>query len=128
MTTNSETSAETPVFSDISTKLIACGVIVVCVLIGFAGLILPLIPGLLFLGVAAFVAARVSPRFASVLRQNDRLSGYMAQADRIAGVPLPQKVQVVGLLLLKMLIDGVALLVAGVMKLVNAAERAWPRT
>jgi uncharacterized membrane protein YbaN (DUF454 family) len=107
---------------DISTKLIACGVIVVCLLLGFAGLILPLLPGLLFIAIAIFVAAKLSPRFASVVRENETLRGYLDQADRVAGVPLAQKIQVVGLLLLKMLIDGVALLVAGVMKLVKAAE------
>ena len=109
-------------FDNLSTKLVACAVIVACLLLGLAGLILPLIPGLLFIAVAAFVAAKVSPRFAAVLRENDQLRGYLEQAERIDGVPLPQKLQVIGLLLLKMLIDGVALLVAGVMKLVRAAE------
>ena len=42
-------------------------------------------------------------------------------------MPLAQKAQVIGLLLLKMLIDGVALLVAGIMKLVKLAERASVR-
>ena len=109
-------------FDNLSTKLIACAVIVACLLLGLAGLILPLIPGLLFIAIAVFVAAKLSPRFATVVRENDTLRGYLDQADRIAGVPLAQKVQVVGLLFVKMLIDGVALLVAGVMKLVKAAE------
>lgn len=107
---------------NLSTKLVACAVIVACLLLGLAGLILPLIPGLLFIAVAAFVAAKVSPRFAAVLRENELLRGYLEQAERIDGVPLPQKLQVIGLLLLKMLIDGVALLVAGIVKLVRAAE------
>jgi len=116
-----------PSFESVSMKLIAAGVIVVCLLLGFAGLILPLIPGLLFLVIAAFVAARWSPRFASILRENEMLRGYLDQADRVAGVPLPQKIQVIGLLLLKMIIDGVALLVAGVMKLIKAVDRASAR-
>ena len=115
-------------FDNLSTKLIAAAVVVACLLLGLAGLILPLIPGLLFIAVAAFVAAKVSPRFAAVLRENDLLRGYLEQAERIDGVPLPQKLQVIGLLLLKMLIDGVALLVAGVMKLVRAAEGMNART
>ena len=118
---------DTHPFDNISTKLIACAVIVACLLLGLAGLILPLIPGLLFIAIAAFVAAKLSPRFAAVLRENGTLSSYLDQADRIAGVPLTQKIQVVGLLLLKMLIDGVALLVAGVMKLVKAAEGSSAR-
>jgi uncharacterized membrane protein YbaN (DUF454 family) len=117
-----QTDTPSPSFGNLSTKLIACGVIVVCLLLGLAGLILPLIPGLLFIAIAVFVAAKLSPRFATVVRENDTLRGYLDQADRIAGVPVAQKIKVVGLLLLKMLIDGVALLVAGVMKLVKAAE------
>ena len=113
---------DTPVFDNLTTKLIACAVIVACLFLGLAGLILPLIPGLLFIAIALFVAAKLSPRFATVVRENDTLRGYLDQADRIAGVPLAQKVQVIGLLFVKMLIDGVALLVAGVMKLVKAAE------
>jgi uncharacterized membrane protein YbaN (DUF454 family) len=111
-----------PVFDNVTTKLIACAVIVACLLLGLVGLILPLIPGLLFIAIALFVAAKLSPRFAAFVRENDTLRSYLDQADRIAGVPLAQKVQVIGLLLLKMLIDGVALLVAAVMKLVKAAE------
>ena len=124
MTTDTSTST----FDCFSTKLIACAIIVACLLFGLAGLILPLVPGLLFIAIAAFVAAKLSPRFASMIRENETLRGYLDQADRIAGVPLAQKIQVIGLLLLKMLIDGVALLVAGVMKLVKAAERGSARS
>jgi uncharacterized membrane protein YbaN (DUF454 family) len=113
---------DTPVFDNLTTKLIACAVIVACLFLGLAGLILPLIPGLLFIAIAVLVAAKLSPRFAAVVRENDTLRGYLDQADRIAGVPFAQKIQVVGLLLLKVLIDGVALVVAGLMKLVKAAE------
>ena len=122
-----QTDTSSPSFDSVSMKLIAAGVIVVCLLLGFAGLILPLLPGLLFLVIAAFVAAKLSPRFASVLRENDMLRGYLDQAERVAGVPLAQKIQVMGLLLVKMVIDGVALLVAGVMKLIKAVDRASAR-
>jgi uncharacterized membrane protein YbaN (DUF454 family) len=121
------TNTHTPVYASLSTKLIACGVIVVCLLIGLAGLILPLIPGLLFIAIAAFVAAKVSPRFAAMLRQNPTVRRYLDRSDGFAALPLAKKVELAALLGVKMLIDGVALLVAGVLKLVNAAERAWPR-
>ena len=114
---------ETNFFDNVSTKVIACGVIVVCLLLGVAGLILPLIPGLLFLGVAAIVAAKLSPKFGDMLRQNDTLRGYLDRTDGFADLPLPKKIQLAGLLFVKMLIDGVAFLIAGVMKLVKAAER-----
>jgi uncharacterized membrane protein YbaN (DUF454 family) len=114
---------DTNTFDNVSTKLIAAGVIVVCLLLGVAGLILPLIPGLLFLGVAAIVAAKFSPRFAETLRRNDTLRGYMDRTEGFNELPLDEKLKLAGLLFVKMLIDGVALLVTGVMKLFKAAER-----
>jgi uncharacterized membrane protein YbaN (DUF454 family) len=112
-----------PSFDNVSTKLIAAGVIVVCLLLGFAGLILPLIPGLLFLGIAAVVAAKLSPRFAATLRQNDTLRGYLDRTEGFENLALGDKIKLAGLLFVKVLIDGVAFLVAGVMKLLKAAER-----
>jgi uncharacterized membrane protein YbaN (DUF454 family) len=114
---------ETQSFDNVSTKLIAAGVIVVCLLLGLAGLILPLIPGLLFLAVAAIVTAKLSPRFAETLRRNDTLRGYIDRTQGFSELPLDGKLKLAGLLFLKMLIDGVAFLVAGVMKVLKAAER-----
>jgi uncharacterized membrane protein YbaN (DUF454 family) len=119
-----QTDTPSPSFDNISTKLIACGVIAVCLLLGLAGLILPLLPGLLFIAIAAIVAAKLSPKFGAMLRQNDTLRGYLDRTDGFAALPLAQKAQLAGLLFLKMLIDGVSLLVAGVVKLLKAAEGA----
>jgi uncharacterized membrane protein YbaN (DUF454 family) len=110
-------------FDNVSTKLIAAGVIVVCLLLGLAGLILPLIPGLLFLAVAAIVAAKFSPRFAEALRHNETMRGYLDRTEGFADLPLEQKLKLAGLLFVKALIDGVAFLVEGVMKVLKAAER-----
>src|SRR5512145_2463441 len=104
---------DTHSFDSVSTKLIAVGAIVVCLLLGFAGLILPLIPGLLFLGIAAIVAAKVSPRFADTMR------GYLDRTEGFGDLPLDQKIKLGGLLVLKALIDGVAFLVSAVMKLLK---------
>ena len=54
---------DTHPFDNLSTKLIACAVIVACLLLGLAGLILPLIPGLLFIAIAAFVAVEALAAF-----------------------------------------------------------------
>lgn len=115
---------DTHSFDNVSTKLIAAGVIVVCLMLGLAGLILPLIPGLLFLAIAAIVAAKLSPRFAETLRRNDTLRGYLDRTEGFADLPVDQKIKLAGLLFVKALIDGVAFLVAAVMKLLKAAERA----
>jgi uncharacterized membrane protein YbaN (DUF454 family) len=115
---------ESHAFDGISAKVIACGVIVVFLLLGLAGLILPLLPGLLFIGIAAIVAAKVSPKFGDLLRQNPTLGAYLDRTDSFVALPWLKRIQVAALLLLKMTIDGVAWLVAGVMKVVRAAERA----
>jgi uncharacterized membrane protein YbaN (DUF454 family) len=107
----------------VSTKLIACVVIAGLLLLGAAGLILPLIPGLLFIALAAVIAAKLSPRFERTLRQSATLSGYLDRADGFTGLPLGDQIRVACLLGVKMLIDGVAWVVASVTKVVKAAER-----
>jgi uncharacterized membrane protein YbaN (DUF454 family) len=115
---------DTHAFDSVSTKLIAAGVIAVCLLLGLAGLILPLLPGLLFLGVAAVVAAKLSPRFAATLRQSDTLRGYIDRTEGFGALPLEQKVKLAVLLVAKALLDGVALLVGGIMRLLKAVDRS----
>jgi uncharacterized membrane protein YbaN (DUF454 family) len=110
-------------FDDVTTKVIACAVIVVCLVIGGIGLLLPIVPGLLFLAIAAVVAAKLSPAFGQTLRRNATLAGYLDRADELAELPLGQKIRLAGLLCVKMVIDGVAMLVAGVMRVMKAAER-----
>jgi uncharacterized membrane protein YbaN (DUF454 family) len=107
-----------------TTKVIAVIVIIACLALGLAGLILPLIPGLLFLAVAAAIAAKLSPAFERTLRQSPTLAGYLDKTDGFVGLPLGKKLQVAGLLFVKMLVDGVALVVTGVTRLLKAAERA----
>jgi uncharacterized membrane protein YbaN (DUF454 family) len=116
--------AETRAFDDVTTKLIACAVIVACLVIGGVGLLLPIVPGLLFLAIAAVVAAKLSPAFGQTLRRNATLAGYLDRADALTELPLGQKIRLASLLCVKMLIDGVTVLVGAVMRLVKAAERA----
>lgn len=116
--------ADTNSFDSVPAKLIACAVIVACLALGAIGLILPLVPGLLFLAIAAVVAAKFSPAFERMLRQNPTLSAYLDRTDGFVDLPLGKKLQVAALLCVKMVIDGIALLVSLVMRLVKLAERA----
>ena len=115
--------SESRPLDNITAKLIACVVIIACLALGAVGLIVPIIPGLLFLVVAAAVAAKLSPAFESTLRRNATIAGYLDRTDGFVELPLGQKIRVACLLGVKMLVDGVALLVSGVMKVVKAAER-----
>jgi uncharacterized membrane protein YbaN (DUF454 family) len=110
-------------FDDVTTKLIACAVIVACLVIGGIGLLLPIVPGLLFIAIAGVVAAKLSPQLDQALRRNKTLAGYLDRTDGFIALPLGQKVRVAGLLAVRMLVDGVALLVACVMRVMKAAGR-----
>jgi uncharacterized membrane protein YbaN (DUF454 family) len=116
---NSEATPSANPIDSATAKLIACVVILVCLAIGLAGLILPIIPGLLFLGLAALIAARHSPALERLFRSNATLSGYLDRTEGFLDLPLGKKVQLGLLLCLKMLLDTVAFVVTFVAKLVR---------
>jgi uncharacterized membrane protein YbaN (DUF454 family) len=118
MSSETNPSPANPI-DDATAKLIACVIILACLAIGLAGLILPLIPGLLFLGIAALVAARHSPALERMFRSNATLSGYMDSTEGFLDLPLAKKIQLGGWLCLKMLIDAVAYVVSVVAKLMG---------
>ena len=51
-------------------KALLMGVIGIFLIIGLVGLILPIIPGILFLAMAAFLLTKISSRFAFFLQHN----------------------------------------------------------
>ncbi len=110
-------------FDNLSAKLVACVVVAACLALGVIGLLLPIVPGLLFLAVGAAVAAKLSPSFAGVLRRNATIAAYLDKTDGFFDLPLGERVRLACLLSLKMLLDGMALLVTGIMRLIKAAER-----
>jgi uncharacterized membrane protein YbaN (DUF454 family) len=102
--------------SSLTAKAIAIVLIVVCVAIGAVGLVLPIIPGLLFLGLAAIFAAKLSPSIEHALRRNKTMSGYIDSADGFGKLGTAKKIEFACWLCLKMLIDGVAFAVSLVSK------------
>ncbi len=92
----------------LSAKLIAALIIVVCLTVGAIGLMLPIIPGLLFLAIAAVVIAKNFPLAGRALRKNPRISEYLDSADGLDDLPVLQKIQLGGLLCIKVLIESVA--------------------
>lgn len=116
--------AAAPSAGDVTAKLIACVLVIGFLVIGAVGLILPIIPGLLFLAIAAIVAARHLPSLDRMLRRNRTMGGYLDSADRFSDLELSQKIRYGCLLCLKMLIDGVAFAVSAAMKLVRFAVTA----
>ena len=117
-------TTETNPIDNATAKLIACVLVLVCLAVGLAGLILPIIPGLLFLAIAGLIAAKYSPALERTLRRNTTVGGYLDTADGFVGLPFWKKVQLGALLCLKMLIDGVAFVVVAASKLVSAVGKA----
>ena len=57
-------------FKQIIGKAVLVVVIGLCLILGIIGLILPVIPGILFLFIDATLLSKLSTRFASYLKQN----------------------------------------------------------
>jgi uncharacterized membrane protein YbaN (DUF454 family) len=103
-------------------KLLALVILLLCAAIGMAGIILPVIPGLLFLAIAVIIAARLFPPLERRLRRNAMFAPYMDKTDHFWSLSLQGKVKFGFWLLLKIIWDSVVLLVEYVGKFI-----AWLR-
>ena len=75
-------------------------------LIGLAGLILPIIPGVLFLILAALLLAKVSSRFETLLQKNEQLKKWRRRWNASSALPFFQRLKLSFLLVAKAVIDG----------------------
>lgn len=108
-------------------KLAACAVLVLCLVLGVAGLVLPIIPGLLFLAFAALIASRHFPATGSWLRRNRTLGRHLDTADAFVDLNLTGKLQLAIWMGAKMMLDGIALVGTLGAKLANTAWAKRPR-
>jgi uncharacterized membrane protein YbaN (DUF454 family) len=106
---------------NLTTKLVACLLIVVCFAVGAVGIILPIIPGLLFVAVALMLIAKFFPAIDRQLRKSRTLSAYLDSADGFGRLRWPQKIQYACLLCLRLFVDAVACCVYVVSKLLGFA-------
>jgi uncharacterized membrane protein YbaN (DUF454 family) len=103
-------------------KVAACALVAALVFLGVVGLVLPVIPGLLFLAIAAFVAAKHFPALDARLRSYRGVDKHFRYADRFRNLSLADKVQVAGWLCVKMIVDGVAAVASLVTKLASSSR------
>ena len=86
----------------------ACLVLVgLLTLIGLAGLILPIIPGILFLFLAALLLAKVSSRFDALLHRNENMKTWRRRWDTTNTLPLLKRVKLSFLLVARAVVNGV---------------------
>jgi uncharacterized membrane protein YbaN (DUF454 family) len=101
----------------VSGKIVACGLVLALVVVGVIGLVVPIIPGLLFLAIAAFVAAKHLPAVDAQLRRSRTLREHLDKAHRASTLALPAKLQLAAWFCVKTFVDGVALVASFVAKL-----------
>ena len=111
----------TPWIGSLTTKLIAVLLIVLCFAVGAVGLILPVIPGLLFVAIALMLLARFFPAIDRQLRRNRTMRSYLDSADGFSALDWPGRIKYGCLLTLRLFVDAVALCVYGASKLLSFA-------
>jgi uncharacterized membrane protein YbaN (DUF454 family) len=96
---------------NLTARLIAVLLIVVCFALGAVGLILPVIPGLLFVAIALMLIAKIFPAVGDRLRRNRTLRSYLDSAEGFGALSWLGKVQYGALLALRLFVDSIALCV-----------------
>lgn len=95
-------------------KVLALIVLLLCVAIGMVGLILPVIPGFLFLMIAALIAARLHPPLEHRMRKHRATRAYLDQASSFSNLDLAGKVRLLGWMMLRMFIDSIVMTIAAI--------------
>ena len=108
---SSEAGNTRRVVGSVTAKLLAVLFIVICVAVGAVGLILPIIPGLLFLAIAIMIIAKTFPALDRRMRRNRTLKGYLDSADGFWTLSILKKCQYGLLLCLQLFIDAAAFLI-----------------
>ena len=87
-------------------RLAIYGVAGLLVLVGLAGLVLPIIPGLLFLFFALWLLSKVSTRCAAWLHNNPHTAGQVKFWRRTRGLSLAQHARLLGWLAASAVVRG----------------------
>ena len=91
--------------SKLSMKFVLATVVVTCIVLGLIGLILPIVPGLLFLFVAAVLVTRYFPAIDGWLRRNGTLARHLDDADRLGRLDLWDQIRVGGLICARLVLE-----------------------
>ncbi|MGD8339973.1 MAG: DUF454 family protein [Gammaproteobacteria bacterium] len=105
----------------VASKLIAVVLIVICVAVGAVGLILPIIPGLLFLAIALMLIASFFPSIDRQLRRNHTMRSYLDSADGFSALSVANKLKFGCLLCVRLFVDTIAACVYAVSRLLSFA-------
>lgn len=84
---------------------------------GVVGLIIPIIPGILFLAGAVYMLSRGSERVRQYAESHPKLSRVQARMNQMDAISMAERAQVAGLLVLKTTVAGVQKVYVGVRRL-----------
>ena len=110
---------EQPHSTDWVATVLAFGILVICIAVGLLGLLLPVLPGLLFLAFAALIAARLFPAFGKVLRRNRLFTPYLEQSENFTRLSWRGQIRFVCWMTLKVVVDGIKMLFAGITRVIS---------
>ena len=86
-------------------KLVYLVIAFFCIMLGFVGLVIPVIPGILFLVAAVFMLGKVSGRFKYWSEQQPLMRKFQMKMRRLQSVDIPGRVKVVMLMSLEMIVS-----------------------
>ena len=108
-----------PHSTDWVASVFAFAILVLCVAVGLLGLLLPVLPGLLFLAFAALIAARLFPRFEVTLRRNRFFAPYLDQSQNFMQLSWRGQLRFVCWMTLKVIVDGIRMLLVAITRLIS---------
>ena len=80
----------------------------IALFIGALGLIMPIIPGILFVGLALVLFANASQRFRRRLHASPRTHPYLSRWENSSALPVTDRIRLAGLLLYAAATDSLA--------------------
>lgn len=103
-------------------KALYVAVAIVCLLLGIIGLILPMMPGVLFLAIALLLLGRVSSRFHRWSQGHPEIRRLRLRMAGMSGVGLGDRLKLAGWMTLELLVKGIASVIDAGKTLVRTAR------
>ncbi|MCB1645568.1 MAG: DUF454 family protein [Pseudomonadales bacterium] len=108
------------------TRAMYVALAVLFLMVGLIGILIPVIPGLIFLGLALLMLGKVSRRVRVWTESKPMLKKLARQLDRMAAVDFPTRLKASGLLMLQSLMSAAAVVVttgSGALRLLKRRRR-----
>ena len=99
-------------------KIFYISIGVLFLMMGVIGLIIPIIPGVLFLAGAVYMLSRGSSRVREYAENHPKLSGMQKRMDQMDAISMVEKAQVAGLVFIQTVVSGSRKVYFGIRRMV----------